>query len=40
MIHVDIKKLARFDRIGHRITGDRTGRSNSRGVAGSSSMSP
>ena len=25
MIHIDIKKLGRFDRIGHRITGDRTG---------------
>jgi transposase InsO family protein len=23
MIHVDIKQLARFDRVGHRITGDR-----------------
>ena len=32
MIHLDIKKLGRFDRIGHRITGDRTGQSNSRGV--------
>jgi transposase InsO family protein len=32
MIHIDIKKLGRFDRIGHRITGDRTGQSNSRGV--------
>jgi transposase InsO family protein len=32
IIHVDIKKLGRFDRIGHRITGDRTGQSNSRGV--------
>jgi hypothetical protein len=25
MIHIDIKKLGRFDKIGHRITGDRTG---------------
>ena len=25
MIHLDIKKLGRFDRVGHRITGDRTG---------------
>lgn len=32
MIHVDIKKLGRFERTGHRITGDRTGQSNSRGV--------
>jgi transposase InsO family protein len=32
MIHLDIKKLGRFERIGHRITGDRTGQSNSRGV--------
>ena len=32
MIHIDIKKLGRFERVGHRITGDRTGQSNSRGV--------
>jgi transposase InsO family protein len=32
MIHIDIKKLGKFNRIGHRITGDRTGQSNSRGV--------
>jgi transposase InsO family protein len=32
MIHIDIKKLGRFDKVGHRITGDRTGQSNSRGV--------
>ena len=32
MIHLDIKKLGRFDKIGHRITGDRTGQSNGRGV--------
>lgn len=32
MIHIDIKKLGRFNRIGHRITGDRTGQSNTRGV--------
>ena len=31
MIHLDIKKLGRFERA-HRITGDRTGQSNSRGV--------
>ena len=28
MIHLDIKKLGRFIRTGHRITGDRTGQSN------------
>jgi transposase InsO family protein len=32
MIHIDIKKLGRFNRIGHRITGDRKGQSNTRGV--------
>jgi transposase InsO family protein len=32
MIHIDIKKLGKFDQIGHRITGDRTGQSNSRGI--------
>ena len=32
LIHIDIKKLGRFGRIGHRITGDRTGQSNSRGI--------
>ncbi len=32
MIHIDIKKLGRFDRVGHRITGDRAGQSNSRGI--------
>ena len=32
MIHLDIKKLGRFVRTGHRITGDRTGQSNTRGV--------
>ncbi|TIL83423.1 MAG: IS481 family transposase [Mesorhizobium sp.] len=32
MIHIDIKKLGRFERVGHRITGDRTGQSNRRGV--------
>ena len=25
LIHLDIKKLVRFERVGHRITGDRTG---------------
>lgn len=32
MIHLDIKKLGRFDRVGHRIAGDRTGQSNSRRI--------
>jgi transposase InsO family protein len=32
MIHIDIKKLGKFDKIGHRITGDRTGQSSRRGV--------
>ena len=32
LIHIDIKKLGKFERVGHRITGDRTGQSNSRGV--------
>ena len=32
LIHIDIKKLGKFNRTGHRITGNRTGQSNSRGV--------
>jgi transposase InsO family protein len=32
LIHIDIKKLGRFERVGHRSTGDRRGQSNSRGV--------
>jgi transposase InsO family protein len=32
MIHLDIKSLGRFARIGHRISGDRTGQSKSRGI--------
>lgn len=32
MIHIDIKKLGRFERVGHRITRDRRGQSSSRGV--------
>jgi transposase InsO family protein len=32
LIHLDIKRLGRFHRVGHRITGDRTGQGNSRGV--------
>lgn len=31
LIHLDIKKLGRFERVGHRITGERTGQSNPRG---------
>ncbi|MPZ09150.1 MAG: IS481 family transposase [Kiloniellaceae bacterium] len=31
LIHIDIKKLGRFQRTGHRITGDRTGQSSARG---------
>jgi transposase InsO family protein len=31
IIHIDIKKLGRFNAIGHRITGDRNGQSNARG---------
>lgn len=30
LIHIDIKKLGRFNQIGHRITGDRRGQSNLR----------
>lgn len=32
LIHLDIKKLGRFEKPGHRVTGDRTGQSNHRGV--------
>ena len=32
LIHIDIKKLGKFTRTGHRITGDRTGQSNARGI--------
>ncbi len=34
MIHIDIKKLGRFDRVGHRITGERTKQSSRRGKKG------
>src|SRR3546814_16381712 len=37
LIHIDIKKLGRFDKVGHRITGDRTGQSNARGQRGGKS---
>jgi hypothetical protein len=32
IIHIDIKRLGRFEQIGHRITGDWKGQSNSRRV--------
>lgn len=32
MIHIDIKRLGRFEAPGHRITGERTGQSNGRGI--------
>jgi transposase InsO family protein len=32
IIHIDIKKLGKFSRTGHRVTGDRTGESNTRGI--------
>ena len=32
LIHIDIKKLGRFARVGHRITGKRTGQSRTRGI--------
>jgi len=32
ILHIDIKKLGKFNRIGHRISGDRSGQSNTRGV--------
>lgn len=32
LIHIDMKKLGRFDRTGHRITGNRTVQSKSRGI--------
>ena len=31
LIHIDIKKLGRFERVGHRITGKRTGNASSKG---------
>ena len=34
LIHLDIKKLGRFEQIGHRITGDRTRQSSTRGRRG------
>uniref|UniRef100_UPI00143C153C IS481 family transposase n=1 Tax=Caulobacter sp. SSI4214 TaxID=2575739 RepID=UPI00143C153C len=34
LLHIDIKKLGRFDHVGHRITGDRTRQSSTRGKRG------
>jgi transposase InsO family protein len=34
LIHLDIKKLGRFEHVGHRITGDRTRQSTARGKRG------
>ena len=34
LIHLDIKKLGRFEQVGHRITGDRTRQSSTRGKRG------
>ena len=34
LIHLDIKKLGRFGKPGHRVTGDRTGQSSTRGTRG------
>src|SRR6202140_460540 len=37
LIHIDIKKLGKFNRAGHRITNDRTRQSSGRGVRGGKS---
>jgi transposase InsO family protein len=37
LIHIDIKKLGKFNHVGHRITKDRTRQSSSRGVRGGKS---
>src|SRR5690348_15565067 len=37
LLHIDIKKLGRFERIGHRITGDRTRQSSTQGKRGGKS---
>jgi hypothetical protein len=39
VIHLDIKRLGSFDRVGHRVTGTRKGQRNSRGVGWDTSMS-
>ena len=40
LIHIDIKKLGRFKQVGHRITGDRTRQSSTRGQRGWQTASP
>jgi transposase InsO family protein len=37
LIHIDIKKLGKFNQAGHRVTGDRTRQSSRRGVRGGKS---
>jgi transposase InsO family protein len=37
LIHIDIKKLGRFEQVGHRITGERTRQSSTRGQRGGKS---
>lgn len=32
ILHMDIKKLGKFNRVGHRVTGDRHGQSSARGI--------
>jgi transposase InsO family protein len=32
IVHIDIKKLGKFNRIGHRVTGERMGQSKTRGI--------
>ena len=32
IVHIDIKKLGKFNRIGHRVTGERAGQSKTRGI--------
>ena len=32
LLHIDIKKLGKFNRVGHRVTGDRHGQSSVRGI--------
>ena len=32
IVHIDIKKLGKFNRIGHRVTGERIGQSKTRGI--------
>ena len=32
IVHIDVKKLGKFNRIGHRVSNDRTGQSNTRGI--------